>query len=229
MVDLVWVASVSAGSICFGAGLLGWMKSPRSPPAALFLLAMSAIFIATATGALYPLVDVSHADAAETMAKSFLVTTLLGMTFLWEVTIVFPVSRRVAFWPPNKYGAIMVAAVALAFVLGARAEVDFDNPLGAALTPATAKVFMGYTIVMISLASVSVLLSRLKANDEGRRSSLIFVAGLWVLLASGFVYAFDFTTGEQDALEFSILTNVSLVSGLSISGLLFAVAIARGQ
>jgi len=229
MVDLVWVASVTAGAICFGAGLLGWMKSPRSPAAGLFLLAMSAIFVATATGSLYPLVDASYADAAETMAKTFVVAALLAMTFLWEVTIVFPINRRIAFWPPNRYGFMIVAGIVLACVLGGQAELDYDNPLGPTLTPATAKIFMVYAIAMIALASVSVLLSRLKANDEGRRSSMIFLIGLWVLFASGFVYAIDFTTGHEDAMEFSVLTNASLVAGLSISGLLFAVAIARGQ
>ncbi len=64
MTDFTWAFAVGAGAICLGAGLLGWMKSPKSKAAALFLLAMTSLFVVMITRHLYPMVDASNVAAA---------------------------------------------------------------------------------------------------------------------------------------------------------------------
>ncbi|HXK36035.1 MAG TPA: hypothetical protein VJ553_00430, partial [Candidatus Paceibacterota bacterium] len=65
MIDATWLVSVAAGAICFAAGMLGWMKNPRSKAATVFMLAMVFAFIALAIGTLFRFVDEENRGTAD--------------------------------------------------------------------------------------------------------------------------------------------------------------------
>ncbi len=226
MLDYTWAASLGAGAICLGAGLLGWMKSPKSIAAALFLLAMASVFVAMVTGPLYPMIDSSNVGAASTISKASLISILLASTFLLELAIVFPVERKVSFKPLNTTALGMIVVVVGVFIMGSIADIDDFGSLTPSLTSATTIMVttLGLSITVLTTALIAI--SRTKASAQGKRSSTIFLIGLWVFVGSGFLlYA---TASGSTSLQ-SETASGAMVTGVALAGLLFAYSIARGQ
>jgi len=229
MSDWVWIGSVGAGAICFGAGMLGWMKSPNSLPAGMFLTAMMTTFVATVTGPLFGIVDQVHAEIGVTIAKVFVISGLLALTLLWNLSLVFPIERKANFWPPNRVGAIMIIAAAATIILGATTTLDYSDPSAARLSRSTSMIIILTTSVQISSITAIFLYSWFRAETEGKRSACIFLVGIWLFFASEIVWAMGvenigpFSRGNGNVAE------LSMIVAVAVSGLLFAVAIARGQ
>ncbi len=226
MLDYTWAASLGAGAICLGAGLLGWMKSPKSNAAALFLLAMASVFVAMITGPLYPMIDSSNVEAASTISKASLISILLASTFLLELAIVFPVERKVSFKPLNTTALGMIVVVVGVFIMGSMADIDDVGSLTPALTSATTimATILGLSITVLTTALI--VISRTKASPQGKRSSTIFLIGLWVFVGSGFLW---YATASGSTSLQSETASGAMVTGVALAGLLFAYSIARGQ
>ncbi len=229
MVDILWMAAVGAGALCFGAGTLGWMKAPNSPPAVLFLLAMSGILIAAVTGPLYRFIDPAYSAAANTAIKSYVVAVLMATALLGGIAIVFPINRRISLAPPNRSGLVLIAAILLAIALGSMAEVDYADPS----RPGPSS-FIGWICVAFysgtgALSTSTVLRSMSEVNEDSQRSSKIYLTGLWVFVGSGLVYWFNFAVGHPFTSTVDTAARLTLTAGVALSGLIFAYSIASGQ
>jgi len=228
MADLLWLVSLAAGAICFGAGMLGWMKSPRSPAAALFLLGMTCTFVAMITGPLYPMVSAEHSEVASMLVKAFATSGVLAVTFLWTLALVFPVERKISWWPVNYVAVAIVLSLALAVAVGLAAEVDYSGPDAPTMTRSTGALLVVAFAGAIVFATGTSLYSMTQASPEGRRSGKIYLVGIWIFAASGSLYAYavarpDGGDGIGD------LPNIMLVLGVLVAGIVFASSIARGQ
>jgi hypothetical protein len=226
MLDYTWAASLGAGAICLGAGLLGWMKSPKSNAAALFLLAMASIFVGMITRPLYPMIDTANAGAADTIAKAFMICSLLTLTFLWELTIVFPVDRKISFRPINGAALLIIAGVVAAVIVGSMAVIGNINSAHPDLSQGSMRLLALHGGTLVVLATAFIMISRSNASAGGKRSSTIFLIGMWVFVGSGLPWTAD-TFGRQPVSS-DVATTV-LVVGVALAGLLFAFSIARGQ
>ena len=229
MIDYTWAASLGAGAICLGAGLLGWMKSPKSNAAALFLLAMASMFVGTITKPLYPIIDTANVGAADTIAKAFVISTLLMVTFLWELTIVFPVERKVSFNPINGIALMMIAGVVAAFIVGSMAVIDNVSSTGSELSQGSMRLMAIQSGVLVVLATAFIMISRPKASAKGKRSSAIFLIGMWVFVGSGLLWTANTIGQEPISSDVANLATASMITGVALAGLLFAFSIARGQ
>ncbi len=183
MTDFTWAFAVVAGAICLGAGLLGWMKSPKSKAATLFLLAMTSLFVVMITRHLYPMVEASNEAAA--IAKSYAICILLTLTFLWELTLVFPVERKVSFSPINGLALMMIAGVVAAFIVGSMSVTDSVTSTRPELSHGSMQLIAIQSGILIVLATAFIMISRPKASAKGKHSSTIFLIGLWVFVGSG--------------------------------------------
>jgi hypothetical protein len=229
MIDMIWLASVGAGAICFGAGMLGWMKSPASRPAGIFMLAMAFLFVACVTGPLYPLINQANIDTADTIAKVFAVSILLAETFMWELAIAFPVERKISFRPPNLWGLLMIAAPASAIVLGSLVEPDFSSSSSLGLSRLSIQIIVGGAGATMVMAMLLSLTSWRKATLDQRRSAMIYLVGLWALAISCIPYLLKATGGPESSHLTSSLATTSITAGVAIAGLIFAYTIVRGQ
>lgn len=226
MIDYTWAASTGAGAICVGAGMIGWMKSPRSTAAVLFLLAMVSVFVSMTTGSLYSIIEQASASTINAIAKAHVISTLLAMTFLMEVTLVFPFERKVSFRPLNTIAVVMISGVVAAFVVGSTALVVNAGSNASDLSQDSQEAMATHLVILIVLATVSGLVSMQKAGDEGKRSSTIYLIGLWLLAVAGSVKSVDAI--GSDVLAKAVADGV-MVTGVALGGLLFAFSIARGQ
>ena len=229
MIDIAWLASLAAGAVCFGAGMLGWMKAPRSVPAAMFLLAMVAVFVAMITGPMFKEIDQSNADTGNTIAKVFAVSSILAVNFLWELTLFFPVERKVSINPPNFLGIVLIFSIAVSVVAGSTVNLTFDSPSGPTLTDKSAALVVVSITSMIVLATGFSIMSWTDTSADAKRASRIFLLGLWIFAASGAHFSFDIATGQDHAAGYDDFSTGSLVTGVTIAGLLFAYATAKGQ
>ncbi len=229
MIDYTWAASLGAGAICLGAGMMGWMKSPKSNAAALFLLAMASVFVGTITRPLYPMIDTANVGTADTIAKTFVISALLTMTFLWELTIVFPVERKVSFSPVNSIALMMMAGVVAAFIAGSMAVIDNIGSTGSDLSQGSVRLMAIHVGALVVLATAFIMISRPKASAKGKLSSTIFLIGLWVFVGSGLLWTANTIGQEPISSDVADLATVSMITGVALAGLLFAVSIARGQ
>ena len=226
---VLWIASIIAGSICFGAGLLALMSNPKSKAALFFLFAMWAIFVALMTGAMHPLVDPEDEDVAVTVGLTFVFSLLIAETFLWQLAIFFPIEREVRFYPPNLYGAVIISGLAVAALLGSLVEIEVSQTVGVRISSFGADLLVLYPAAMMVLAMVLIVTARRESTLGQKHSGTIYLAGLWIFALSSLPFIFEeesggpFQTGELS------LSSVSLVFGIAASGLLFAVSIARGH
>lgn len=229
MLDWAWMGSVGAGAICLGAGMLAWGKSPNSLPAGMFLASMTTIFMAMITSPLYGIVDQAHAEVGATIAKVSVISTLLAFAFLLDLSLMLPVERKIIFLPPNRLGVIMIAVAAIIILLGSTATLSYSDPASGELSEGTSgMVIMAVAVLALSATGIC-LYSRSLADRESKRSALIFLVGVWLLAVSGLVWVV--AVGD-----FEPLSNVNgntaelfVTAGVAVSGLLFGVAIARGQ
>lgn len=228
MVDVLWLGSVAAGAICFGAGMLGWMKNPRSKAATVFMLAMVFIFISFATGTVFRLVDESSATTADAIATVFVASFLVAQTFLWELAAVFPVDRAVRLRPLNTAGVLMVAALVVAVVAGSMAGVDFDDQGVAELDDTSMRIILSASGGMIVLAMALTLSARTRASESEWRSGVRYLVGLWIFVAGVILYAADSVLEHGIGLprDYPFLM---IVVGAAASGLVFAYSIAMGE
>ena len=226
MVAVLWIASLIAGSVCLGAGFLALMSNPKSNAAMLFLLAMWSAFIALITGAMYPLVEPAQAETAQTVGRTFVFSILLCETFLWQLAIVFPLERRVEFRPPNVYGWFMLAGILTAVALGSLVNIEVDERVS--LSSFGVNLMVLYPAAMMLIAMIFIVGSRSQLSMTQQRSGFIYLAGLWVFAVSAVPYLFGddgarLSTGELSA------SSVSIITGIAVAGLIFAISIARGQ
>jgi len=229
MLDWAWIGSLGAGAICFGAGMLAWGKAPSSLPAGIFLTAMMTTFIAMITGPLYVILDQSQAEIGVTIAKVFVISTLLTLTLLWNLCLVFPVARETRFWPPNRIGLAMIGTVGATIILGSTATLDYSNPSTVHLTESTSRLIIAISGILILSTTTISLYSMTKTNRDGKRSAGIFLIGVWLFVASGVVWTMSVEGVGPFANLSSDIASLSFTVGVAISGLLFATAIARGQ
>jgi hypothetical protein len=209
--------------------MLAWGKAPSSLPAGIFLTAMMTTFIAMTTGPLYVILDQSQAEIGVTIAKVFVISTLLTLTLLWNLCLVFPVARETSFWPPNRVGFLMIGTVGATIILGSTATLDYSNPNIVRLAESTSRMILVISgILIFSLTGIS-LYSMTKADRDGRRSARIFLIGVWLFVTSGIVWTFSVEGVGPFADGYSNIAGISFIVGVAISGLLFGVAIARGQ
>lgn len=227
MVAVLWIASLIAGSICFGAGLLALMSNPKSRAAMLFLLAMWGTFVALITGAMYPLIEPDRGEIAHAVGMTFVYSVLLSETFLWQLTIVFPKERRVSFKPPNAYGWLMIAGVVVALALGSFVDIDLVD--GVEISAFGANLMVMYPAAMVVIAMVFIVTSRGLSSIAQRRSGLIYLIGLWIFALSAVPSLFR-TDGDGGLSSGDLsLASLSIVTGIAVSGLVFAISIASGQ
>lgn len=229
MLDWAWIGSLGAGAICLGAGMLEWRKAPRSLPAGIFLTAMTTTFIAMATGPLYVFLDQSNAEIGVTIAKISVTSTLLTLTLLWNLCLEFPIARETRFRPPNRIGLAMIGTVGATIILGSTATLDYSNPDNAVLTESTSMMILVISGILISATTAVSLYSITKADREGRRSASIFLIGVWLFVTSDVIWTMSVEGIRPFAQGHSDIAGLSYIIGVAISGLLFGVAIARGQ
>ena len=229
MLDWAWIGSLCAGAICFGAGMLAWGKAPSSLPAGIFLTAMMTTFIAMITGPLYVIVDQSHAEIGVTIVKVFVISTLLTLTLLWNLCLVFPVVRETSFWPPNRVGLAMIGTVCATIILGSTATLDYSDPNTIRLADSTSNMILAISGILISSTTGISLYSMTMADRDGKRSARIFLIGVWLFVASGIVWTMSVEGVGPFAHGYRDIAGISFTVGVAISGLLFGVAIARGQ
>lgn len=229
MTDWLWLSGLVAGAICLGAGMLAWMKSPKAPAAALFLLAMMATFVAMITGPLHTLVAPEHSDVANMLVKAFVTSVILAITFLWDLALIFPVERRISFRPPNIIAVIIILSAIAAVTIGLLAEVDYSGTTAPTLSrrsgALTVIAFMG----AIVFATGTTLYSMSHATQEGRRSATIYLIGIWIFAGSGSLYALIIATGVGHGSALEEGSSSLLTAGVLVAGLVFASSIARGQ
>lgn len=228
MIEITWLGAVAAGAICFGAGMLGWMKNPKSKAATLFMFAMIFVFVAFAVGGLFTFLDERQSETADLIAKVFVMSYTLAQTFLWEVTVVFPVDREVKLRPPNLTGAAMIAAVVFAAVVGMFGGVEFDGDGVSSLTPLSFQIVFSSSGAMIVIAMTLILLSRPRATDKQWSSGARYLVGLWIFVVGAMPFAADIVTDGSVSFIHDT-SRITLVVGAAISGIVFAYSIAREE
>ena len=229
MIDILWIAFVGAGAICFGAGMLGWMKNPRSTAALVFLLAMAFLFVAGVTGPLYPHIDPDQTGAMDSVAKVFTSSVLVAETFLWLLAIIFPVERRVRLRPPNVLGVLFIAAPIAMAAVGAGASANLSNPDSVTLDPLYLKIIVGYSGTVIMLTMGLILSARATASEQQWHSASVYLIGLWILAGCGAYSSYDAATTSAVAGDGVNFASLAFAAGMAVSGLIFAYSIARGQ
>ncbi len=208
--------------------MLGLLSNPKSRAARLFLFAMWGVFIALITGSMYTLVDPAREDLMKTIGMTFIFSSLLAETFLWQLTILFPVERKIEFNPPNRFGLLVAAGVVAAVILAALVDIGISTE-GVAISSYGVNLLVLYPAVMILMAMVLIVASRAHSSNIQRRSGFIYLMGLWVFALSGIPYMFEATGSVAWMAGGMSLVALSVVVGIAISGLIFSVAIARGQ
>lgn len=229
MVAVLWIASIVAGSICFGAGLLALMSNPRSKAALFFLFAMWAAFVGLMTGAMHPLVEPENEDIAVTIGMTFIYSILLAETFLWQLTVFFPVEREVRFSPPNRYGVIIVGGIVTAIALGSLASIEVSETQGVRISSFGVDLLVLYPAAMMILAMLFIVSSRAESTLGQKRSGTVYLSGLWIFALSALPFAFEEDAGGPFQSGDISLSSLSIVAGIAISGLVFAISIARGH
>ena len=229
MVAVIWLASLAAGIICFGAGLLALMSNPKSKAALLFLFAMWGTFVALITGAMYPLVDPLDRDLSVTIGRTFVFSTLLAETFLWQLTITFPIERRISLVPPNKWGAVVIAGTLAACALGALVEIETTPGQENSLSTYGSQLLFMYPAAMLLISMAMIVYSQRGASEVQRRSGMTYLAGLWVFAMSGVPYMMEASGGEVWRIGDMSASSLAIVLGIGTSGLIFASSIAMGR
>ncbi|HEX9908852.1 MAG TPA: DUF835 domain-containing protein [Thermoplasmata archaeon] len=229
MADLIWIASTAAGAACLAAGLLGWWRARSSHATQMFLIAMLGIFFAMFTGGMYSYMDTSQVREAELVMKSFAISSLLGLAFLFNTAIAFPIDRGIALRPMNRNGALVVLTSSVAIVLGATAELDVPEIGGPSLDHLTAGLMIGFAALVVSLATYLILVSTKVISAKARKASIIYLAGLWITALTGFVFAVVAMAFEQVEQEMGLAPVLPPVFGVAVTGVLFAISIASGQ
>lgn len=226
MATLVLAASIAAGAICLGAGLLARNKAPNSIASWLFLFAMVSLAVSIVLGSQYPATESSESDLGNILGKGFVISTLLGFTFLWELSIVFPYRRRVSFRPVNDLGAAMLVAVAAIAFVGAFSEVDYVHRQPPELTDLSLVFMIVVATLMISLTTAFIMFSRSKVDEKGRRSGNIYLIGVWAIAAGGIIWVLN--TAEVLDLTDDLM-NILVATCFGLAGVIFAYSIAIGR
>lgn len=228
MADFFWLVSVTVGGICFGAGLLAWMYNPRSKAAGVFLLAMIAALMAMMTSPLIQLIDRDNSETISGLSKIFASSANLATVFLWELTIVFPVERKVSFKPPNAWGLLLLAAPIVSVVVsGVYVGPSYADPDIITLNEAGNQLMFVHMVAMILIATGLVLGVRERCSDQQWKSAKIFMLGLWVvmfgMMPSVVVrIAGDLTAGDIE------LSNMILIAAIGGAGIIFLFSIFKG-
>ena len=226
MADLAIAASVAAGAICLGAGVIARSKAPNSIASWLFFLAMASLAVSILSGALYPSTDRNEADLGNAIAKGFVTSTLLGYTFIWQLSIVFPYKRRVSFKPLNGLGLAMVVTIIASVGLGITASIDYVNRPIPELTDSSMLSVISVAALMMCLTTAFIMLSRHRVDEKGKRSGTIFLIGIWTIAAGGVIWVLYIT----EALAFAEdIMYVLVAACYGLAGITFAYSIAIGQ
>lgn len=209
--------------------MLGLLSNPKSKAAILFVFAMWGVFIALITGSMYTLIDPAEEDLVKTIGMSFIFSSLLAETFLWQLTILFPVERKIEFNPPNRFGLLVAAGVAAAVILGALVDIRISTEGAATISSYGVNLLVLYPAVMVLMAMVLIVASRAHSSNVQRRSGFIYLVGLWVFALGGIPYMAEAAGSTAWMAGETSLAALLVIIGIAISGLIFSVAIARGQ
>ena len=228
MSAVFWLASLVAGAICLGAGLLGLLSNPKSKAALLFLFSMWGVFIALITGAMYTLIDTSQEELVKTVGMTFVFSSLLAETFLWQLTMLFPVERRIRFRPPNVYGLIVIVGIVIAVALGAFADIDIVSD-EARISDYGVSLLVLYPAAMVIVAMIFIVVSRQNSNEVQKRSGFVYLVGLWIFALGGVPYILEASGNAEWMIGDLSVTALSIVVGIAVSGLVFSVAVASGR
>jgi hypothetical protein len=228
MVAVLWLASLVTGAICLGAGLLGLLSNPKSKAALLFLFSMWGVFIALITGSMYTLIDTSQEELMRTVGMTYVFASLLAETFLWQLTIIFPVERKIRFRPPNIFGLIIAAGIVVAVVLASFADVTISGDK-AAISSYGVSLLVLYPAVMVIIATIFIVGSRSGSSEIQRRSGFIYLLGLWIFALGGVPYILEASGSAEWMAGDLSLAALSVVVGIAASGLVFSAAIASGR
>jgi hypothetical protein len=229
MVDLSWVGPVGGGAICFGAGIIAWLKTPRSLPTGVFLAAMTFIVLTTISGSLYFALGQDHTDIGAMITKTFMIFSLLAVALLWLLTLIFPIERKVSFRPLNLLGFVMVATVVLMITLGATAGLEHSNPASPQVDERSAQLMFGATAILAVLTTANLLYSVTKADAKGKKSAKYFLIGFWVGYAAPVIWMLEVGGVKPMAHLDANIVYMLIAIGFAASGLLYGVAIATDQ
>lgn len=229
MIDLSWSGSVAAGAICYGAGMMAWYKAPKSPPAGFFLFAMSAVFVASMTGPLYPMLDQANSDAGNAIAKVFVSAALLAFALLLCTSFVFPKARALRLRPPNALGWCVVATIVAMAVLGSTTRVDYSDPDAPMIARDAQVILAGAGAASLALTTALVLVSMRGADAVRKSAARLFLAGLWVFGVCAIAWALLQSGVLRTGDELVGVSHVPVVIGLGLAGLLFAYSIGTGH
>ena len=201
-------------------------RAHSSLSSTLFLLAMVSTFAAMVSGPAFPATESDESDVGNVLAKIFVISSLLGFTFLWELSVVYPYRRQVSLLPPNGMAIAMIAAVVAVVVIGAFAEVDYVHADSPVLTEPMMLLMIPVVTSMMCLTTAFIMMSRHKVDDKGRQSGVIFLIGIWTIAAGGVAWSL-YMTQTAGLTEDTMFALLSLCVGTS--GLVFAYAIAMGR
>jgi len=226
MADLSVAASVVAFAICLGAGVVARSKAPNSIASWLFFLAMICLAVSILTGVLYPSTERDQTDLGNAIAKGFVISTLLGYTFLWGLSMVFPYKRRISFTPFVGLGLAMAVAVLGTIVIGLTARIDYEQRQIPELDDLSMLSLLSVATLMMCLTTAFIMFSRRRVDEKGKRSGTIFLLGVWTIAAGGILWIMGIT-------EVAVLSEnqmYALVAAcFGLAGITFAYSIAVGQ
>jgi len=219
---MILVPSIVAGSVCLAAGLLSYARSPRSLAAKLFLLAMIGTFTATVTGGAYDSTDLSNT----VLAKWVVTSSLLALSLLFELTLIFPIDHPIGFRPPNARGVAVAAMTISAVAIGLSADASPTDWLNGR----TSALMTGYFAFATIASTVLLLRSRPLANEAGRRSATVFLAGLLIFATIGIMASLrlaDPETGPEGT--YGNALGIIVLVGVALAGILFMGPIVRDR
>jgi hypothetical protein len=226
--DISWIVSFIACGPLVAAGILAVKKAPGTTASSSFLIAVAMIVVAIIASE-FTVIDVSQSDLSTAMAMLYVGSLLLSLTFFALVTLVYPLERELRFIPPNMLGVGVALAVVLSIFGGLLARPEFGTPIGTTLTRSTGIIVLVGIVTMIAVATAGTLVSRSKATNYAKRSSDLYLFGLWMVAAIGLIYSTDIIIGHKHDPSIENVITLLLMGSIILVSLLFAFSLGRGR
>lgn len=214
--DVSWLYSLLAASICLVAGVAALVRSPHPRAATLFMLSMASVFVALITGSSYTLIPESERATASTLVKVFVTSGLLGTTFMWQTSLVFSIERKPLFRPPNALAVVFVASVIACVVVGSFAEVEYVAGSDPAISDFSYWLLVCGGAIMVAVSVLVVLATSIGAGGSVPRSGQLFALGMVVFFVAALPSLVD--PGE--------LTRALMLSGIAAASVTVACSVA---
>jgi hypothetical protein len=223
-----WIGAIVVALICFGAGLLGRIKTKGSVAANLYLFAMAMFLVGAITAPIGPFLDPSKIEQSKLVTRIFVTVVLVGEMLLCSVTVVFPVDHPVRFKRVNLYGVMLTLWFVASLVLGSTSSSRFNGPT-LMLSTGTTQILIINSNLMIILSTLFIVRGLPAASPDGRQGGKIFLSGLWALHLSGAAFIFDFYKGIEFGPGISLLKPFVFMLGIGFLGVLNGFAIMSGR